>query len=498
MTFGVTDSGFSKKDLATIRAEIDQELRDLISPNLNLMDTSVLGQINGIYSDKLRELWDVAEAVYRAMYPDSASKDALDQVASITGTYRLAAQTSKVLLDSLWIEDGVTIPAGSIIRVGEQGNSFKTLGAVSNASGYIAKVSVEAESLEYGPIQALAQSIDTIATPVVGWTAKAATITTTAEPWNVSGDIYLRIRMDEDGLVHRVAFEEGDFVDWTAATAAELALVLTGSGRTASEVNGFLRIESDTDGAGSYVEILTSDGATALDLTLGLYKGFNTTDAVLGRLTEEDPDFRVRRIELLTGTGAATVDAIRAALLRVENVIQAFVFENTSLETSPEGLPGKSFMALVQGGDSTEIAEAIWDVKPAGIETYGGASPVSVTVDDSQGVSHVVKFARPTAIPIYFNLTVRIDAAMFPADGEDQIKEALVAYGDALQIGADVFAIQFKCVPLSVAGVIDINSFGIGIDPDALADANIEIDYDELATFDSSDIILVTTTEAGR
>ncbi len=222
-----------------------------------------------------------------------------------------------------------------------------------------------------------------------------------------------------------------------------------------------------------------------MDFSTDLIKGFNSLDAVLGRDVESNADFRVRREELLRITGSATLEAIRARVREVEDVLQAFVFENVTNVTDINGLPPKSFEVVVSGGDDDDIAETIFLAKPVGIETYGS---VTRPVLDSMGFSHDINFSRPTEVPIYIDLTVSVNSALFPLDGTDQIKAALVAFGDALQIGDDVFALQFKCVPLSVAGVEDVTIFKIDTVTPPVGTGNIVIGFRDLATFDTSRI----------
>ena len=224
---------------------------------------------------------------------------------------------------------------------------------------------------------------------------------------------------------------------------------------------------------------------------LDLVKGFNSNDAVVGREIEEDPAFRLRREELLRATGAGTVEAIRSSLRALDDVVQVSVIENVELTTSVEGLPGKSFEAIVQGGDDQEIADEIWRVKPAGIETHGTESEI---VEDSQGIDHTINYSRPDDIPIYIEVTVKIDPDLYPIDGDDQVKAILVSKGLEQGVGEDVIALQFKCEPLEISGVIDVTVFLIDDVTPPVSSANIALDYNELATLDSSDIDVTTIT----
>jgi len=492
MSYGVDSTGFVKKTQTVIENEIKQDQLDTISPTLNQLAESVIGQFNGIFSDKLREQWDIAEAVYRAMYPDSASDDALDNVGSITGAIRLAATPSEVTLDQLFLDSGVTVPAGSVVSVGSEGARFVTTAAVTNSLGYNSTFSVAAESEDDGPIVGLAKTIGTIQTPVSGWSAAAQLTSGNAETYNLTDGWTLTIKVDQ-GSAQTATFNTGDFVDINNATAAEVAAVIAAdiTGLSASDQNGSVRIKSDTEGTGSAVQVTGGTANGAIGFSTSEVKGFNASDATPGTNIETDEAFRLRREQLLRITGAATLEAIISGVREVTDVTHVSAFENVDIITDPAtGLPPKSFHVIVLGGAEQDIADKIWDVKPAGIETYGA---ISKTVTDSQGYTHTIKFSRPTPVPIYIDLTVLTDPAEFPADGAAQIKAAIVAYGALLEVAEDVIALAFKCIPLEIAGVIDVTVFKIDdVDP-PVGTTNITIDSDEIATFDTADIDVTVT-----
>lgn len=485
--YGVTDTGFLKKTLSEILAEIEEEEKARISASLNVLASSVLGQINGIFADKLRELWDVAEAVYRSQYPDSANADALEQLCALTGINRKGPRKSTVLLERILLDDGTTLPIGSIVSVGVQGNRFVTLEEAVNASGFTDLFSVHAESELYGPIPGYAATIDSIVSPVSGWTAKAAMKASAAGPYAV-GSMSLIVISDEEQ--ETVNFPAGG--PYTAQECADFinADFLYAEG---FDADGTLLIASKTDGTGSSIKAKDFGGSNANTVFLfptTEVKGMNSLDAELGRNLETDPELRERRELSLSQGGSGTVDALRADLLELSYVLQCFIFENDTDVTDGDGLPPHSFEAVVLGGDvddEQEIAETIWSGKPAGIATYGD---ISKTVEDSQGVDHVVKFSRPTEVPLYLELTVEAVEEDFPDDGADQIKNALKALADAQEVGGDVIALRYMAEPLDVSGVMDVTVFKIDIVYPPLNTGNIPIASRELATLALTDIDL--------
>jgi uncharacterized phage protein gp47/JayE len=223
--------------------------------------------------------------------------------------------------------------------------------------------------------------------------------------------------------------------------------------------------------AGTLTEIATP--------VFGLNSTKNSEDAIVGRNVETDAEYRVRREQELQGAGSGTVEAIRAALLEVDGVTQAIVFENDSMVTDLDGLPAKSVRAFVQGGIDQEIADKLWLAKGGGIETSGDELEV---VNDSQGLPHNIYFSRPVNVPIYITIEITKDFSA-ASNIATQVRDALEAFINGLEIGQDVVVYpHLICALDQIQGIIDIE-IGIGTSaaPPLGQDANIAIEINELA-----------------
>jgi hypothetical protein len=127
----------------------------------------------------------------------------------------------------------------------------------------------------------------------------------------------------------------------------------------------------------------------------------------------------------------------------------------------------------------------IWLAKPAGIETDGA---ISVNVIDSQGETRVVKFSRPTAVPIYVSIDLDVDIT-FPDNGAALAQAAIIAWGNSLGIGQDVIVFprlvaQLNSIPGILDMVIRIDDAPVSTTPGAPAvDGNVIIAIDSVATF---------------
>ncbi|MCG7409035.1 baseplate J/gp47 family protein [Paenibacillus sp. ACRRX] len=150
-----------------------------------------------------------------------------------------------------------------------------------------------------------------------------------------------------------------------------------------------------------------------------------------GREQENDVEFRDRLRAARDGSHAATIDAIVSALLQLPDVKSAAVQVNDTMQTDEQGIPPKSIRAYVYGGQSDQIAKAIFDKKAAGIGTDGKES---FEVKDISGHGHKVQFSRMKMLDVHVEVSVSANTA-FSSRGQEEIITALAQYVGG--VGAD-------------------------------------------------------------
>lgn len=188
----------------------------------------------------------------------------------------------------------------------------------------------------------------------------------------------------------------------------------------------------------------------------------NPVETAGGREKETDAEFRDRYMLSVAGGGAATLDSIRGALLRIPGVRAAAVIENTGTMTDSGGRPAKSFEAFLLGGTALDIGQTLLSTKAAGIATYGSQS---VSVADISGNAHTIKFSYAGEVHVYVRFTVATNAS-FPVDGDALLESAAIRYigGEdvdgsiyvGLNMGEDVIHSRLVAAAYSVPGVEDV------------------------------------------
>jgi len=215
----------------------------------------------------------------------------------------------------------------------------------------------------------------------------------------------------------------------------------------------------------------------------GIDKVYNKDITVDGTDAETDKEFRERYYRSISKGGSSTRESVEAALLDMENVTDAFVEENETMEYIDD-IPPKSLAPYVFGGEDEEIAKVILKSKAGGIRSYG---LTEVLVTDSQGIEHTIGFTRPIVKDIYVRLNIARDKGYL---GDDVVTRAVLNYiggEDAegisykgLRLGEDVVMSKIMASVMCLQGVKDIG-VEISLDNITYQSTNIEIAKKEIA-----------------
>jgi uncharacterized phage protein gp47/JayE len=220
----------------------------------------------------------------------------------------------------------------------------------------------------------------------------------------------------------------------------------------------------------------------------------NPFDANAGRNIETDDELRIRREEELRAEGGASEPAISADVEAVNPTALKSVrtLENDGDIVDANGLPPHSFEVLIWDPapdgpvDNDLIAQAIWNSKAFGIQTFGSTTGTAKT---SAGESKTMHFSRVNQDVLFVDIDIEIDST-FPLDGDAQVKAALKAVSESYLPGGTVYALDLRAASRSVQGVLTSPALRLKLSiPPGLGDtADIPISVRDIATLDTSNI----------
>lgn len=442
-TYGLTEDGLVIPTTAVVRENLNAQLRNKFGSSINVGDQSILGQLTGIIAAAVGSLWEKLEAVNSSQDPDKATGAGLDALCAITGTFRPAASYSAVTL-TLTGTPGTLVSAQNRSETDSTGVVF-----VHVADATITAVNAWVGSTAYTVGNRVHQNGNVYQCITSGISAGVG-----GPGDDVSADIV-------DGTVH-----------WTWLGAGTGAIDVVARAEDTGPVTGTAR------------DIIIQNTSVA-----GWDGVINLTDASVGRDVATDGELRLLREDELAAGGNSTVNALRAALREIADVESVTIFVNNTDVTDVDGLPPHSVEALVRIPVGTDYDQAVFDVLldgvAAGITTHGA---VVGTAEDSEGTAHTMRFTRPTEIPIYVAITVTVDDEIFPDDGAEQIKLAIVSWGNIQRTGKDAVASAISAQAFGVEGVLDVTTCFIDVAPGPVSGATVAINLRELATYDTSRI----------
>jgi hypothetical protein len=198
---------------------------------------------------------------------------------------------------------------------------------------------------------------------------------------------------------------------------------------------------------------------------------------VIGLPEETDPELRTRRVQELNSAANSHLDAIVTDVRAVEGVVSVKGYENTTSAINSDGLPPHSFEIVVweTSADNDEIAQAIWDSHPAGIASVHGTAGTVQTGDaeDSEGTTQPMTWTLAQSLNVYFNVHVIKDPDLYPIDGDDQVKAAIVteasrraAIGQPVNVNR-LFGVLYydSGTGTGIPGIVDVETLFVGLAP---------------------------------
>ena len=364
------DLGFHRPTYAELLAEQETRARQLFGDDIETGEATALGKYIRLNVYDYARLYELAEKIYYARFPNFATGVQLDRLTPFANISRNPATVARHIVEFYGIA-GKTVEQGSLVATGD-GVTFYTL----------EDVTMQDEGLGLG-------------------TARVT------------------VECTEFGTVGNVAVGEIDRM---------------------GNPNGYVR--------------------EVRHIALKL----------LAKDAETDKALRERFHDVVKGTGSGTWEALYGALERITNVDGVVIVENDTAETVGT-MPPHSFQCYVVAPNTLDkqIGQTIFDKKPIGIKPLG---EVEVTVLDSAGSAHIMRFSRAIEKQISLQATIK-KTTSYPEDGTEQIKNNIANLINGLSNGDDVILSRLYSAIHAVEGVAEVANLQMKAGSGAFAAANI-------------------------
>ena len=469
--YGLTSQGFKTKRLPDIIQSMNSRIADQLGVQIQTSANSVFGQLVGVFAYEIADLWEQASQVYGAMYPHTAFGTSLNNASALAGITPISAEKTTVVC-TCYGADGTSIPYGSQIA--------------SSSDSNITFSCTESAVIEKGACCFAGIYLPSAVVPATVYTV---TINGTAYSHTaVLGDtasMVLTAIGSQVSIAGINATVNNDILEISSTDQRDVFAISISADLDFDSIGSPVNFECDTVGAitpaiGDLTDIVTTFA--------GWDSVSNNVSANTGRESESDTALRQRWNGSLYTRSVGMTDSIASALMTLNGVTSAYVYENSTDTTDGDGRPPHSIEAVVNGGDADDIGLTIWQKKSAGIDTYGSQS---VSINDSQGFPHTIYFNRPLETYVWLDIAVtEYPEESLPPNASALISEIALAYGDSLTVGNDVILQRFaSAIYQNVAGIGYITVTGAtGIPPGAYSSTNITIDARHVAVFDATRI----------
>lgn len=414
--YGVTDKGFVIKRLDTIIDEIHDDLTEGLGIDTRLLRPSFLDTLVTTFAGQIADIWEDLQDQYYAKYPATATGVNLDNAVQYGGIRRSAGRKTCYPLHCTG-DDGAYIHENSIVAT----DTLPEIRLVATEEYQITRESCNAASITVAVVQDGAYTV------------------------NINGNQYSYSNSggDENSILeglksiisnpdYTVSVSDGMLVISDNIKTRSNKLVLSDNLTTAN-VTSIAVYETE-----EYGRVTLPHGIVSklVENVTGLTSVTNLLEPTYGRDREGDIELRQSYIAKSGLRSNTMLDSIRAELINnVENVETATGYENYTDETDSRGLPPHSIEIVVEGGDESDIAQAILRRKAGGIQTFG---KVEVLVAGVYGDSIPVRFNRPDYLYTWIKIVIHGDPGKLPTNYVKLTSDSIITDGKMMEAGTSL------------------------------------------------------------
>ena len=426
--YGITDKGFVLKRLDTILEEIHTDLTDGWKVDTRLAGTSFLNTLITTFGNQIANLWETAQDSYYAKYPATATELNLDHAVQYGGIKRAGDKRTSYILHCTG-DDGTYVRENAVVAT----NTTPEIRLFSAEEFQIARE-------RFNKVSVIVASEDTgVYTVSINGNQYSYSNPQGGKSSAILAGLAAAIK--DEG--YEVKVEDDVLIINDKTKTRENVLTLTDNLTTSSVTSLANFLTNDYGKITLPYNIVTR----MVNNITGFTAVTNLLEPTYGRKRETDIELRQSYIAKSALRSNTMIESIIAELLNnVEDVESASGYENDMDVTDERGLPPHSIEIIVEGGDNTAIAKAIFRRKAGGIQTHGS---VVVNVPGEYGDTIPVRFNRPEYLYAWLKVQLEGDEAKIPVNYSSLTKQSL------MEDGAQMTAVTSLLTQLLNEGIYD-------------------------------------------
>lgn len=207
-----------------------------------------------------------------------------------------------------------------------------------------------------------------------------------------------------------------------------------------------------------------------------------------GTDTESDQELRRRYYLTISSYSNSSLNGIISEVAKMDDVVRVSGRENNT-DTEVNGLPAHSFEIFCEGGSDQDVAETIFYVKPAGIQTHGDVQ-VDIPFNNN---TYKISFSRFTKQTVYYKLTVKPNIGVATTTLESDMKKAIAIYtASSTKINqSELVGYLYN----NVKGIGSLSDIKFGFSPNPTTDTELVVETGK--TFNTDDSKIAITLAGG-
>ncbi|RKS87345.1 putative phage protein gp47/JayE [Orbus hercynius] len=236
--------------------------------------------------------------------------------------------------------------------------------------------------------------------------------------------------------------------------------------------------------------------------SIGWDSVYNDTSGALGQDVESRNNFEYRRRNSVAFNSQNQNLSVQSAVLAVDDVVDAYVYSNDTGSTINYGetayqIAPHSLLISVYGGDSKEVAQAIFNKKNPGCGMVGN---VKETITITSGYiepypKYTITYLSPSPKPIKFRITIQQNE-LLPSDIDQQIKNAVISIftgesgNSRARIGGLIHAGRYYTPVSNLSDYVNVESIEISKNGTTYS-TSVTMGVDEMPVIDINDVEVI-------